>query len=106
MLVLGIDPGLTRCGVGAVSGASGQILKFIDVGVIRSSPELPVEQRLLEISNGLIEWIEKIKPDSMAVERVFAQANRASAMETAQAAGIALLLAGSTQYSSCTAYSN
>ena len=93
MLVLGIDPGLTRCGVGAVSGAPGQILQLIDVGVIRSSTELPVELRLLEISNGLIEWIEKIKPDSIAVERVFAQANRASAMETAQAAGIALLLA-------------
>ena len=93
MLVLGIDPGLTRCGVGAVSGAPGQILQLIDVGVIRSSAELPVELRLLEISNGLIEWIEKIKPDSIAVERVFAQANRASAMETAQAAGIALLLA-------------
>ena len=60
MLVLGIDPGLTRCGVGAVSGAPGQILQLIDVGVIRSSAELPVELRLLEISNGLIEWIEKI----------------------------------------------
>jgi crossover junction endodeoxyribonuclease RuvC len=93
MLVLGIDPGLTRCGVGAVSGAPGQVLKLVDVGVIRSSAELPVEFRLLEISNGLIEWIEKIKPDSIAVERVFAQENRASAMETAQAAGIALLLA-------------
>jgi crossover junction endodeoxyribonuclease RuvC len=93
MLVLGIDPGLTRCGVGAVSVAPGQVLKLVDVGVIRSSAELPVELRLLEISNGLIEWIEKIKPDSIAVERVFAQANRASAMETAQAAGIALLLA-------------
>ena len=93
MRVLGVDPGLTRCGVGAVSGAPGQILKLVDVGVIRSSAELPVELRLLEISNGLIEWIEKIKPDSIAVERVFAQANRASAMETAQAAGIALLLA-------------
>ena len=93
MLVLGVDPGLTRCGVGAVSGAPGQILKLVDVGVIRSSAELPVELRLLEISNGLIEWIERIKPDSIAVERVFAQTNRASAMETAQAAGIALLLA-------------
>ena len=55
MLVLGVDPGLTRCGVGAVSGAPGQILKLVDVGVIRSSAELPVELRLLEISNGLIE---------------------------------------------------
>lgn len=93
MLVLGIDPGLTRCGVGAVYGAPGQVLRLIDVGVIRSSPDQSIEKRLLEISNGLIEWVEKINPQSIAVERVFVQANRGTAMETAQVAGIALLIA-------------
>lgn len=96
MRVLGIDPGLTRCGIGVVerSGKSG--LRLVDCGVIRTSPDAPLHERLLELDGALSEWIEKIAPDAIAVERVFSQLNVKTAMATGQAAGVALLLAAKT----------
>ncbi len=93
MKVLGIDPGLTRCGVGVLTGEPGKTLAFVAVGVISSAPTLPLAERLLTINEGLSEWIDRYQPDEISVERVFSQANRRSAMETAQAAGLALTLA-------------
>jgi crossover junction endodeoxyribonuclease RuvC len=95
MKVLGIDPGLTRCGVGVLSGLPGKALTFIAVGVIRTPPSAPLADRLHQINRGLSEWIDEHQPDEISVERVFVQANRRSAMETAQAAGLALTLAAS-----------
>lgn len=92
-LVLGIDPGLTRCGVGLVKGAIGQPLSLVDVGVILTSAELPLEQRLLLLESELERWMSKHSPDVVAVERVFAQHNVRTVMGTGQAAGIALLVA-------------
>lgn len=93
MKVLGIDPGLTRCGVGVLTGNPGKSLNFVEVGVITTEPTLPLAERLHAINEGLSEWIDRHQPDEISVERVFAQANRRSAMETAQAAGLALTLA-------------
>ena len=93
MRVLGIDPGLTRCGVGVVEGSVGRPLSLVDGGVIRTSVDLPLAQRLLLIETGLVEWCEATRPDSMAVERVFSQHNVKTVMGTAQASGIALLVA-------------
>jgi len=93
MKVLGIDPGLTRCGVGVLTGNPGKALNFVEVGVITTAPTLPLAERLHAINEGLSEWIDRHQPDEISVERVFAQANRRSAMETAQAAGLALTLA-------------
>lgn len=93
MKVLGIDPGLTRCGVGVLTGNPGKALNFVEVGVITTEPTLPLAERLHAINEGLSEWIDRHQPDEISVERVFAQANRRSAMETAQAAGLALTLA-------------
>jgi len=93
MKVLGIDPGLTRCGVGVLTGNPGKALNFVEVGVITTPPTLPLAERLHAINEGLSEWIDRHQPDEISVERVFAQANRRSAMETAQAAGLALTLA-------------
>lgn len=90
MRVLGVDPGLTRCGIGIVDSSG---LKFIAVGVIKSSPDLPLEQRLLEIDRGIRSWIEEHQPDVIAVERVFSQHNVRTVMGTAQVAGIALVAA-------------
>ena len=93
MIVLGVDPGLTRCGLGVVKSHSHQKLEMLAVGVIRTSTELSLEYRLLELENELSLWIDQWKPDVIAVERVFSQLNVKTAMSTAQAAGVALLLA-------------
>lgn len=93
MRVLGIDPGLTRCGVGVVEGSVGRPLSLIDVGVIRTDPHLPLEARLLLIEQGLAQWCDQAEPDAVSVERVFSQHNVRTVMGTAQASGIALLTA-------------
>src|SRR5660398_241720 len=89
--VLGVDPGLTRCGLGVVDGLSGQRVALVAVGVARSDPELGADQRLLVIATAIDEWIEEHAPDAVAVERVFAQHNVSTVMGTAQVAGIAML---------------
>ena len=93
MRVLGIDPGLTRCGVGVVDGSLGRPLTMVDVGVIRTSASLPIAQRLVSIERGLDAWIEEHRPDAVAVERVFARSDSSTIMGTAQASGIALVVA-------------
>ena len=93
MRVLGIDPGLTRCGVGVVDGSVGRPLTMVDVGVIRTSADLPIAQRLVSIEKGLDAWIEEHRPDAVAVERVFARSDSSTIMGTAQASGIALVVA-------------
>lgn len=91
--VLGIDPGLTRCGVGVVDGSVGRPLTMVDVGVIRTSASLPIAERLVSIERGLDAWIEEHRPDAVAVERVFARSDSSTIMGTAQASGIALVVA-------------
>lgn len=93
MRVLGVDPGLTRCGVGVVDGVPGRPLSLVGVGVVRTSPDRPVAQRLLEVECALIEWVERTKPDAVAVERVFSQHNVRTVMGTAQASAVAMLVA-------------
>ncbi|HWM15096.1 MAG TPA: crossover junction endodeoxyribonuclease RuvC [Microbacterium sp.] len=91
--VLGIDPGLTRCGVGVVDVARDRSAKLVHVGVIRSDPGVPIERRLATIAAGIRAVIAEYEPAVVAVERVFSQHNRQSVMGTAQASGIALLVA-------------
>ena len=93
MRVLGVDPGLTRCGVGIVEGAVGFPITLVEVGVILTPTDSPLEQRLLDLDQQLSQWINMWKPDVIAVERVFSQHNVRTVMGTGQAAGIALLLA-------------
>ncbi len=93
MRVLGIDPGLTRCGLGVVDGSVGRPLHLVAVGVARTSPDLPVAQRLCEIEREIEAWLDAHRPDAVAVERVFAQHNVRTVMGTAQASGIALVAA-------------
>jgi crossover junction endodeoxyribonuclease RuvC len=93
MRVLGIDPGLTRCGLGVVEGSVGRPLRLVDVGVLRTSPDLALAQRLREIERGIEAWIEQHAPEAVAVERVFSQHNVSTVMGTAQASGIALVAA-------------
>ena len=93
MRVLGVDPGLTRCGVGIIDGAVGSPLSLVEVGVILTPVDAPLEQRLLDLDQQLSQWINMWKPDVVAVERVFSQHNVRTVMGTGQAAGVALLLA-------------
>jgi crossover junction endodeoxyribonuclease RuvC len=93
MRVLGVDPGLTRCGVGVIEGAVGSPISLIDVGVILTPVDSPLEQRLLNLDQQLSQWINLWTPDVIAVERVFSQHNVRTVMGTGQAAGVALLLA-------------
>jgi crossover junction endodeoxyribonuclease RuvC len=91
--VLGVDPGLTRCGFGVIESKGSRSVEFVDVGVVRSEPSLPLHERLLIIRNELAAVIDRTKPDVVAIERVFAQHNVRSVMGTAQVAGITLVLA-------------
>lgn len=93
MRVLGVDPGLTRCGVGVVEGAPGRPARLVEAGLVRTPTDLDHAHRLLSIEQGLDEWVRRLQPDAIAVERVFAQHNLHSVTGTAQAAGIAMLIA-------------
>lgn len=93
MRVLGVDPGLTRCGLGVVDGLPGRRVQMVAVGVAQTSPDLDVDQRLLLVAERIDEWLEEHAPDALAVERVFAQHNVRTVMGTAQVAGIAMLAA-------------
>ena len=97
MRVMGIDPGLTRCGVGIVSGVPGSPLTLDGVGVIMTATDADLEQRLLNLHVEIARWVQKYSPNVMAVERVFSQHNVRTVMGTGQAAGIALLVAAQNQ---------
>jgi crossover junction endodeoxyribonuclease RuvC len=92
-IIMGVDPGLTRCGIGVISQVDARSLALCDVGVVLTPVGAPLELRLLQLERELIEWIDRNRPDVVAVERVFAQHNVRTVMGTGQAAGIALLIA-------------
>jgi crossover junction endodeoxyribonuclease RuvC len=91
--VLGVDPGLTRCGVGVVEGAPGRTLHLVDVGVVRTPSTMAVPERLVAIERELETWVRRSEPDAVAVERVFSQHNVRTVMGTAQASAVAMLVA-------------
>jgi crossover junction endodeoxyribonuclease RuvC len=88
--VLGVDPGLTRCGVGVVDGAPGAPLKLVSVGVIRTSPDQDLALRLIALERGIEALLDEVSPDAVAVERVFSQHNVSTVIGTAQAGAIAI----------------
>jgi crossover junction endodeoxyribonuclease RuvC len=89
--VLGIDPGLTRCGVGIVEGEPGRPCRLVGVHVIRTDPDDPIDARLLRVDTQLAQYLRDYRPDAVAVERVFSQHNVASVIGTAQASAVAVL---------------
>ncbi|GAA0933106.1 crossover junction endodeoxyribonuclease RuvC [Pseudonocardia zijingensis] len=93
MRVLGVDPGLTRCGLGVVDGAGGRRVRAVAVDVVRTPPDAPLPQRLLEVGAEVERWIERHRPDVVAVERVFSQHNVRTVMGTAQVSGVVAMLA-------------
>ncbi|HVX69534.1 MAG TPA: crossover junction endodeoxyribonuclease RuvC [Mycobacteriales bacterium] len=93
MRVLGVDPGLTRCGLGVVEGASGRQLTAVAYGVVRTPADDEIAHRLFVLQEHVTAWIEAHQPDVVAVERVFSQHNVRTVMGTAQASAVAIVAA-------------
>ena len=91
--VLGVDPGLTRCGLGVVDVARDRRATLVGVGVVGTSAEQPLDARLLVIANAIDEWLERYEPEVVAVERVFSQLNVSTVMGVAQASGVVIAAA-------------
>jgi crossover junction endodeoxyribonuclease RuvC len=90
--VLGVDPGLTRCGIGVIAGSAARP-RLVDTRCVRTDPDLPHEQRLLAIHDAIVAAVDEHRPDAIAVERVLFSVNVRTAMATGQAAGVALVAA-------------
>ena len=88
MRILGIDPGITRCGVGIIEVDDRRTTKFIGVDVIRTSIEFELPTRLMALGKEIEDIIQAFQPDSVAIERVFSQHNVRSAMDTASASAV------------------
>jgi len=97
MRILGIDPGLTRCGVGIVDLNDNRRASFVAVHVLRTPCTDDLPARLLELETGLNDLFDTYKPDAVALERVFSQHNVRTAMGTAQASAVAMLIAARNQ---------
>lgn len=93
MRVLGVDPGLTRCGIGVVDGGRGREVTCVAVGVARSPAEAELSARLLAISEEVERWLDTHQPEAVAIERVFSQQNLSTVMGTAQVSGVVALAA-------------
>jgi crossover junction endodeoxyribonuclease RuvC len=93
MRVLGVDPGLTRCGLGVIEGEPGRALTLVGTDVIRTPAGDEIGGRLLALEIELDQWLVRYQPDAVAVERVFSQHNVRTVMGTAQAGAVAIVCA-------------
>lgn len=93
MRVLGVDPGLTRCGVGIVDGGPGVQSRLVDVSVVRTPAHSDVAHRLLTISAHVESAIERHSPDAVAIEQIFSQRNVLTVIGVAQATGVVAVAA-------------
>jgi crossover junction endodeoxyribonuclease RuvC len=90
---MGVDPGLTRCGLSVIEGGTGRQVVALDVDVVRTPSDEALHRRLLTISDAVEYWMDTHHPDVIAIERVFANQNANTAMGTAQAGGVIALAA-------------
>jgi crossover junction endodeoxyribonuclease RuvC len=91
--VLGVDPGLTRCGIGVVDGGHGRDVSCVDYDVVRTPADAALSARLLAVAEAVEAALELHRPEAVAIERVFSQHNVRTAMGTAQAGGVVALCA-------------
>ncbi|MDY5784578.1 MULTISPECIES: crossover junction endodeoxyribonuclease RuvC [unclassified Corynebacterium] len=91
--VMGIDPGLTRCGLSVVQAGRGRQVIPIAVGVVRTPAGAEISERLLRLSTAVREWIDEYQPDVIAMERIFERGNVSTVMHTAHAVGVLILAA-------------
>jgi crossover junction endodeoxyribonuclease RuvC len=92
--VLGIDPGVSRCGYGVVAYRRAGALTASATGVIRTPRSAPLPERLAVLAGELDRLVCEVRPSALAVERVLFQANTRTAMSVGQASGLALATAG------------
>ncbi|HZA11649.1 crossover junction endodeoxyribonuclease RuvC [Mycobacterium sp.] len=93
MRVMGVDPGLTRCGLSVIESDGGRRVVALDVDVVRTPTGMALQRRLLAISDAVEHWMDTHRPDVIAIERVFSQQNVSTVMGTAQAGGVIALAA-------------
>ncbi|WP_128889739.1 crossover junction endodeoxyribonuclease RuvC [Corynebacterium pelargi] len=91
--VMGIDPGLTRCGLSVVDAGHGRQVIPVAVGVVRTPSNEQLTQRLLELSEAVNEWLDEYQPDVVALERIFERGNVSTVMHTAHGVGVLMLAA-------------
>jgi crossover junction endodeoxyribonuclease RuvC len=89
--VLGVDPGLTRCGLGVIDGEPGRTLTLVSTDVIGTAASDDIGRRLLALEEQIERWLTRYQPDAVAVERVFSQHNVRTVMGTAQAGAVAIV---------------
>ncbi len=92
MVVLGIDPGTRQTGY-AVVEASGDVALVVDSGAVSASPRHPFHERLRIIFDGLVDIVERYRPDEIAIEDVFVKKNVRVALKIGHIRGVALLVA-------------
>jgi len=93
--VLGIDPGLTRCGYGLVKQGPNKTLEFLNAGVFSTSPQAQLSERLAEMHRDIIALVEETMPDQIAIERIFFKSNTTTALSVAQVSGLVHSIAAS-----------
>src|SRR5687767_11265385 len=94
MRVLGVDPGSRVCGYGVIAVESPRGYRYVECGILTAPPAAPAEDRLGEIARSLIELVQELQPDALAVVEVFSRINVRSALALAQARGTVLAVAG------------
>lgn len=95
MRILGVDPGLTRCGFGAIDALPNRTARFVEVGVIRSASDSAIDQRLKIVGDGIAEVMDRVQPAAVSLERVFARTDLSTVMATAHISGIVMYHAAS-----------
>lgn len=90
---MGIDPGLTRCGLSVVQTGHGRAVLPISVGVVRTPAGAELAERLLRLSTAVNDWMDEYQPDVVAIERIFERGNVSTVMQTAHAVGVLVLSA-------------
>ncbi|ONM47831.1 crossover junction endodeoxyribonuclease RuvC [Nocardia donostiensis] len=93
MRVMGVDPGLTRCGLSVVDGGVGRKVSALGVDVVRTPADMELALRLMRVADAAERWMDTYQPGVVAIERVFSQHNVRTAMGTAQAGGVIALAA-------------
>lgn len=93
MRILGIDPGLGRCGFGLIETSSRAGAKALDFGVVTTTVDLDLPSRLLELYDSIVEVFNETKPEIVAIEKLFFAKNITTGIAVAEARGIVLLVA-------------
>ena len=88
--IIGIDPGLRRCGWGIVD-SQGNRLSFVASGTVTPPVDLSLAERLVRLHQGLLALLDQYRPDEAAVEETFVSAGARSALQLGQARGVVLM---------------